>query len=277
MHNPKYARLPLLIAMLLYSSLMYAQNASLANAYAHNDYWHKRPLLDALDNGFTYVEADVYLRDNQLLVAHILPRFKRAKTLEELYLVPLAKYVAGHKKKPGDYSNRSGCITLMIDIKSGATKTYEALELLLNKYSAILTGYKDGQLTTRGITVVITGHKPIQLITDQQDRLVFMDEDLKLAGKDSSVNIYPIASCKYSSLLQWRGKGAITTEEIQRLKYYVAQAHRNGRKVRLWASPESEQVWSELLQCNVDLINTNKLVKLRKFLKSDMLLAANYP
>src|SRR6478672_5812077 len=32
----------------------------LANAHAHNDYEHARPLYDALDQGFTSVEADVY-------------------------------------------------------------------------------------------------------------------------------------------------------------------------------------------------------------------------
>jgi hypothetical protein len=275
MHNLKNVLFLLLIAMLVNTTVINAQNSILPNAYAHNDYWHKRPLLDALDNGFSYVEADVYLRDNQLVVAHILPRFKKVKTLEELYLIPLMKYVAAYEKDPHLYGNKPCCLTLMIDIKSNAAKTYTALSLLLEKYQFMLSGYKHGQLTTRSVTVVITGHKPIQLITNERERLVFMDEDLKMAGKDSSVNIYPIASCKYSSLLKWKGKGAITNAEIQRLKYYVAQAHKNGRKVRLWASPENKLVWGELLKYNVDLINTDKLITLRKFLRSDMLLIAN--
>ena len=41
----------------------------LANAHAHNDYEHDRPLLDALDEGFTSIEADVFLVEGQLLVA----------------------------------------------------------------------------------------------------------------------------------------------------------------------------------------------------------------
>jgi len=31
----------------------------LARAHAHNDYLHPRPMLDALDAGFTSVEADI--------------------------------------------------------------------------------------------------------------------------------------------------------------------------------------------------------------------------
>jgi len=42
----------------------------LARAHAHNDYLHPRPLLDALDAGFTSIETDVWLVDGDLLVAH---------------------------------------------------------------------------------------------------------------------------------------------------------------------------------------------------------------
>ena len=42
----------------------------LRQAHAHNDYEHVRPLHDALDHGFTSVEADIFLVDGDLLVAH---------------------------------------------------------------------------------------------------------------------------------------------------------------------------------------------------------------
>ncbi|MEO7767560.1 MAG: phosphatidylinositol-specific phospholipase C/glycerophosphodiester phosphodiesterase family protein [Ferruginibacter sp.] len=257
--------------ILLPVSVAFAQNLVLPNAYAHNDYWHKRPLLDALDNGFTYVEADVFLRHDKLIVAHFLPCLQKKRTLEDLYLKPLLNYVAGNSKN--ESFNNSG-LTLMIDIKSDADKTYKELVLLLEKYSAILSSFKDGRLTIRNVTVIITGHKPANLISDADKRLAFMDEDLKRAGSDSSTNVYPMASCKYSSLLKWKGKGTISASDIQRLNYYVAEAHKKGRKVRLWGSPEKKMVWAELLKCNVDLINTNKLKALRNYLVSDLLLVA---
>src|SRR5690606_12096586 len=43
---------------------------ALGRAYAHNDYAHRVPLFDALGNGFAAVEADVFLRGEELLVAH---------------------------------------------------------------------------------------------------------------------------------------------------------------------------------------------------------------
>jgi len=42
----------------------------LLRAHSHNDYAHTRPLLDALDQGFCSVEADIYLENGQLLVGH---------------------------------------------------------------------------------------------------------------------------------------------------------------------------------------------------------------
>ncbi|VXC12011.1 exported hypothetical protein [Arthrobacter sp. 9AX] len=61
----------------------------LAGTDAHNDYEHDRPLFDALEHGFTSVEADVWLVDGELRVAHDLADAKQGVTLESLYLDPL--------------------------------------------------------------------------------------------------------------------------------------------------------------------------------------------
>ncbi len=245
------------------------QIIQLPNAYAHNDYWHKRPLYDALNNGFSYVEADVFLRNDQLIVAHTMPVFGKKKTLEQLYLKPLSEYAALQSE------NDRYPVTLMIDIKSGATKTYEALLQLLEKYRSILSSYENGEFFQRSVTIVITGHKPMALIdAATNNRIVFADEDLRKTGRDCCKNLYPIASCKYSRIVKWKGKGLMPDDDRAQLKDYVAQAHANGRKVRLWASPENKTVWKELLQCNVDLINTNKLEKLKKFLTSNQAVVA---
>ena len=58
----------------------FAQSTPLLNAFAHNDYCHKHPLYDALENGFTSIEADIFLKDGKLIVAHIFPYFKGKRT-----------------------------------------------------------------------------------------------------------------------------------------------------------------------------------------------------
>src|SRR6185436_16418009 len=65
-----------------------AEVVPLEHAHAHNDYLHTRPLLDALDHGFTSVEVDIFLVDGELLVAHTAREIKPDRTLEKLYLEP---------------------------------------------------------------------------------------------------------------------------------------------------------------------------------------------
>ena len=55
-------------------------------------------------------------------------------------------------------------------------------------------------------------------------------------------------------------------EERKKLREIVAKAHARGRIVRFWATPESPAVWKELRDAKVDLINTDQLEQLQKFL-----------
>ena len=55
-------------------------------------------------------------------------------------------------------------------------------------------------------------------------------------------------------------------EERTKLREFVAKAHKHGRLVRFWSTPEKEAVWKELRAARVDLINTDKLEDLKKFL-----------
>lgn len=249
------------------SFLLHAQEpAPLTNGFSHNDYWRKRPLYDALQNGYSWVEADVYVRRKRLVVTHILPFFKKRRTLDRLYLNPL---LTGKDRKGEVLPDFP--VTLLVDIKSKPRRTYRALDALLKKYDSIITSCDSGVITRRKVTIVVSGKKPVALIRSQQCRRVFIDEDLRRSDRDSSaVAVSLMASCRYSRLLRWTGKGEMPAEEKIRLCNYVQTAHRNDEKVRLWAAPENAQVWRALLDCGVDLINTNQLVKLKTFLQSDI-------
>lgn len=261
-----FAQVALPFCLMLLSCAAFGQNVSLENAFAHNDYSHKRPLYDALDNGFTHVEADIYLRNGRLLVAHILPMVESKGTLESLYLAPLKDCINGKNRMA---LQPKSPITLMVDIKSNANKTYIVLEALLQKYRSIISGYENGTYVQRQINVVITGNKPYKKLKDERNRLAFIDEDLTKTYHDTLTNnLYQTASCKYSKMLGWNGKGEMPQAQRKKLCAFVSMAHRFGKKVRLWASPENEKVWNGLLSCGVDLINTDKLAELKKFLQA---------
>ncbi|MDB5108895.1 MAG: hypothetical protein JWR67_9 [Mucilaginibacter sp.] len=255
----------LFVLLILFQLQANSQSIPLPNAFAHNDYFHKHPLYDALQNGYTNIEADVFLKGNNLVVAHINPYFKGHRKLEALYLKPLSEYI--NKNNGQIYKGYNNPVMLMIDVKTDANSTYVALKPLLEKYRSILTRYENGKVVPGLVTVVLSGHKPYELIKDEQSRLAFIDEDLRKTVRDTTFsNVYEMASCKYSKLLKWKGLGVISAGEQRKLCTYVKMAHKNGEKVRLWASPDNKIVWDELLKCGVDLINTDKLVALKNFL-----------
>jgi hypothetical protein len=253
------------VLLLLAPLIVCSQSVPLPNAFAHNDYFHKHPLFDALDNGYTNIEADIFLRDDQFVVAHINPYFKENRTLEILYLKPLLDRIASNGGQV--YKGYDSPVTLLIDIKTDAERTYQALKPLLEKYRSILTSYKNGRVVTRQVTIVLSGNKPYEMIKAENNRLAFIDEDLRDAARDTTFkNVATMASCKYSKLIKWNGTGIMPGMEKKLLQLYVTIAHKNGKRVRLWASPENKAVWQELLNCGVDLINTDKLVLLKDFL-----------
>ncbi len=256
------------VIIMLSAMQTFCQVIPLPHAYAHNDYWHKHPLFDALGNGFTHVEADVYLRHSKLLVAHKPPLLRKHNTIEDLYLKPLYNRFINNS---GNVQTSMDTIVLMVDIKSNAEKTYLALKELLKDYEPILSTCDNGKVVIRNLTVVLTGHRPLELLNTETSRLVFADEDLrKININEKSPDMFTIASCKYSNLIKWKGKGTISEFEKNRLKSLVVKAHLLGEKVRLWASPEKEKVWVQLRNCGVDLINTDKLVALKRFFIRDI-------
>jgi glycerophosphoryl diester phosphodiesterase family protein len=251
----------------------FAQSVPTPTGFAHNDYKHKHPLFDAIDNGFTNIEADIFLQHNRLVVSHLFPMFHYGRSLEKLYLQPL--YEMAQENDGYIYANYHHPVILMIDVKSGADETYRRLEQLLQKYQSMLTHYEDGKVVEGAVTVVMSGHKPYSKLEGEHDRLAFIDDDLRRVAKDTaSHNIFTMASCKYSRLLSWTGIGPIPPLQRQRLCRAVALAHRMGSKVRLWASPEKKAVWDELLSCGVDLINTDKLTTFRDYLTTHSITSA---
>ncbi len=255
----RYLKAIMVVICLIYNTCVFAQSIPLPNAFAHNDYWHERPLYDALENGYTNIEADVFLRRGNLVVAHINPYFKAHRKLEELYLKPLLHHVSRNNGMV--YLNYHVPITLLIDIKSDANETYKALKQLLEKYRSILTSYNNGVVTPRAVTIVISGNKPYDMIKSESSRLVFIDNDLR---EETTTDLAHV----YTKLIKWNGYGSFPKSQKENLIYYIKLAHSRGEKVRLWASPDNVSVWDELLKCGVDLINTNQLVALKKFLIS---------
>ncbi|MBN8821841.1 MULTISPECIES: histidinol-phosphatase [unclassified Spirosoma] len=235
----------------------------LLNAHAHNDYEQSRPLWDALENGFTSVEADVHLIDDTLYVSHDRPSFKNAAaTLENLYLKPLAERIRQHNGQV--FPGYKGPFHLMIDAKTGADSTYQALAKLLQRYRSLIAS--GGKNQTGPVTIVLSGNRPISAVTKANNHLVTLDGRPSDLGKGFSKTVMPIISDSYPNQLGWRGQGDMPSADFQKLRQLVDRVHQEGKKIRLWASPEDPAVWAKLREAGVDFLSTDQQELVRDFL-----------
>jgi hypothetical protein len=251
--------------LLLRSSLRAAEPAvtPLANAHAHNDYAHRRPLLDALDQGFCSVEADIFLQGGKLVVAHDAIFIRPERTLESLYLAPLRERARAN----GGRVYRDGPpFWLLVDIKSDAESTYAALDKLLATYDDIITKVENVKPTTRAVNVVISGNRPVATIGKQMVRYAGIDGRLDDLDSDAAPHLMPWISDNWTKHFRWRGKGEMPAAEREKLDAIVAQAHKAGRKLRFWATPDTPELWRTLVDAKVNFINTDDLAGLRKVL-----------
>lgn len=234
-----------------------------ANAHAHNDYNHSRPLLDALSHGFGSVEADVFLVDGELLVAHSSFEVRRERTLEKLYLQPLADRC---KANQGRVYRDGPELMLLVDLKSEAEATYAMLLDKLAPFDSMLTKLVDGKVTSGAVRIVVSGNRPVQTMAKQTSRIAFLDGRMNDLDSNTPVELAPVVSDQWSNHFKWRGRDAMPKDEIEKLNALVAKSHEQHRKLRFWGAPDNEATWDQLAESGVDLINTDKLKELAEFL-----------
>ncbi|MDL5200134.1 phosphatidylinositol-specific phospholipase C/glycerophosphodiester phosphodiesterase family protein [Streptomyces sp. ALI-76-A] len=239
-------------------------------AHAHNDYEHPRPLLDALDHRFGSVEADIFLVGGQLLVAHDPVDLDPARTLESLYLEPLAARVRANRGSV--YRGHRRPLQLLIDIKTEGSSTYLELDRHLKRYKHLFTTYAHGRVLPGPVTAVVSGDRAARTpLAAQTVRRAFYDGRLADLGGPAPASLIPLISDNWTLNFTWTGVGAFPEAERQKLRGIVRTAHARGQRVRLWATPDlpgpaRDAVWTELLAAGVDHVNTDDLAGLEAFL-----------
>lgn len=246
----------------------------LTRAHAHNDYEHARPLFDALSHGFCSVEADIFVTpEKALLVGHSQADLKPERTLEKLYLAPLAERIKQNQGSvyPVSGEHKSPRFILLIDIKTDAAKTYPVLHDLLTKYQSILTEVRDGQVTERAITVVLSGSRPsLDSLSKQSPRYAGYDGRWGDMDSNAPSHLMPMISDNWALRIGWNGNGTMPDKERKKMLEFIEKAHARQRLVRFWAVPEKESLWQMQYDQKVDLINTDRLAELKQFLLRQM-------
>ncbi|MFE2354397.1 phosphatidylinositol-specific phospholipase C/glycerophosphodiester phosphodiesterase family protein [Streptomyces parvulus] len=239
-------------------------------AHAHNDYEHPRPLLDALDHRFGSVEADIYLVEGQLLVAHDPEDLDPSRTLESLYLAPLAARVRAHHGRV--YRRDRRALQLLVDIKTEGASTYLELDRQLRRYGHLFTAYAHGRVRPGAVTAVVSGDRAARVPMEaQRTRRAFYDGRLTDLGTSAPASFVPLISDNWTLNFTWQGVGAFPDAERRKLRSIVGAAHARGQRVRFWATPDiagpaRDAVWTELVAAGVDHLNTDDLAGLEAFL-----------
>ncbi len=237
----------------------------LARAHAHNDYEHTRPLLDALSLGFCSIEADIHLVEGSLLVAHDREETTPERTLQRLYLNPLKERV---NQNGGEVFKEGPPLTLLVDIKSKAVPTYQVLRQALEPYQSILTRFSDQGITYGAVTIILSGNRPKSALRQEETRWTALDGRISDLKRLPSPALMPLISDDWGDHFSWNGSGPFPDEEWAQLERLVRKVHDQGRRIRFWNLPDNEAGWRVAYEADVDLINTDNLEELQRFLIS---------
>lgn len=255
-----------LTAILLFTVLAFCSVAQqVVPGHAHNDYLNKPALFEALESGLVSVEADIHLMKGDLYVAHVRPLVRNKKrSLENLYLKPLFDHIQKNDGKV--YPNYDGPFYLMIDFKNGSVEMYNRLVELLTPYQEMLTVMENGELKPGAVTVFLSGSRPYNEVANAEPKLCFLDGRPSDTEKQIPTALMPVISDHYRNHLSWNGKGKIPEDQELKLRKLISKVHAEGKKLRLWASPDKPNAWQNFQRLGIDFINTDKPKKFAAFM-----------
>lgn len=223
--------------------------------HVHNDYEQSIPFWSAISANADSLEADIFLQNNELYVAHEKSKIKKEKTLDNLYLKPLkaaikSKFVAS--KKP---------IQLLIDIKTDAYSTLNVLIKKLKNYPAIINN--------NNVNIVISGARPKAKDYSKYPFFILFDYQEEDFPQSSSIlSKIGLVSYSFKDFSVWNGKGKMVASEYEKLQHQITKVHKLKKTIRFWATPDSKSAWKALSDLKIGFINTDYPFECSNYLKT---------
>ncbi len=236
-------RIILLAVFTTFSPLVKAQSI-----FAHNDYEKQAPFHHAFSLKADCIEADIFLENNVLLVAHTIDQLDPARTLESLYLKPIVE------KEKDLYG-----LQLMIDLKTEGTSTLSALVKELEKYPTLIN--------SRKLFFVISGSYPPPSEWKNYPKYIWFDGRPGVSYTPDEKERLKLVSTDFASVSEWDGNGEIPKNDLVQIKKIIDAAHAIGQPMRFWASPDFDNAWDRLIDAGVDIINSDHIDELSQHLK----------
>jgi len=225
-----------------------------SDAHAHNDYLHPVPFYTAYNAGFGSIEVDIFPIKGALCVAHSIDEIQPQHTLKSLYLDPLLTELK---------SNKSRLLKLLVDIKENYELSLDLLILEIEPLKQYLSTSKE----SKALTILISGKRPAPEEYKTYPDYIFFDDDLKLPHTISEWERVGQVSLQFTKFSAWKGKSSIEPKDKKLLKQVIDSVHMTGKTIRFWAAPDTKTSWILQMELGVDLIGTDKIDKLAKFLR----------
>ena len=249
--------------MLLTSTTVVAQPLyyTTSNAHSHNDYEQPVPLKTAYNEKFGSIEADIFWRNGELLVAHSEKELAaKHRTLEDLYLKPLQAYI--EKNKGYIYADTARKLQFMIDLKTNGDTTLGTLVELLKKYPTLTNCTK--------LKIAISGNRPDVSTWTSYPSFIWFDGELQKEYSAEALARIVMLSCDFKNFTKWNGKDGMPGAEYDSLQQAVVRAHKLRKPVRFWGAPDTRGTWMMMARLRVDYINTDKIKALAEFIKNEI-------
>ncbi|WP_281234043.1 alkaline phosphatase [Flavobacterium gelatinilyticum] len=234
-----------------------AQEYSSSNIHSHNDYESRLPFYGAYSNEAGVIEADVFLVNNELFVAHTQKEIASHNTLKSLYLEPLS---AKLKTLEGKAYPSGKPLILMIDIKSDADASLKAIVQQLKTFPDIISN--------KNIKVVISGNRPNPAQWKDFPEFIYFDGRLNENYTPDQLAKVEMISEDLKEITVWNGKGVLTQPDLEKIQAIIKKVHDQNKKIRFWATQDNVNTYMALMNLKVDFIGTDKVAELTQFINS---------
>ena len=216
--------------------------------HSHNDYNRTVPFWEAYSQHCTSIEADVFLHEGEILVAHNREDVSADRSLRALYIEPIVKLFRSGGGRLWEESDDR--LILLVDLK-----TAEAMPGVVQ----ILEEYPDVFASPKGVQVVISGDVIAPEAYDQYPSYIYFDGRFTDHYTPQQLARVGMISADFRDFARkWNGKGRMIDAELEPVKAAIAKAHEMGKPIRFWGTPEGTTAYFTFWKLGVDIINTDK-------------------
>lgn len=257
-----------LYSLLLYTLSFYAATAQilpLERALSINDQEQLTPFYEAINSGFLGVQVDVFSEEDELVVSQNEGRSRKFKSL---YLEPLFELVKAHD---GWLFNENQSFLLIINIKNQPHKTLHLLQRELMLYRPYLSFCEKQEMRLKGVTVVLTGSRPIVEVAQLDTRWLFLEGRLDDSEELLKPYLSPLVSISWHEHFRWQGIGRIPQSELSIMQEMVEKIRGKGLQIKFAGTPDTPDMWGVLWEEGIDFIGSSKLPLLKNFMIDQIL------